>query len=189
MTRSNSFHFLSSSSFSVDSSTLLVLGAEVLRLRRSSGSSLFLLFCETPSKSHEEGHDTAQFLPLPQFQFQFFLCWLITSPGFRCRSASSQVKTQTSSGAASTDVDRKALRESLYSEIFQRHRRSIFALGSFLRMLKTKKSNYNVIKQEADEWPRTDGVMTFESVVARRDARDKAVTVVTPLVSGVLLSW
>lgn len=48
------------------------------------------------------------------------------------------------------DVDRKVLRETLYSEIFQRHRRSIFALGSFLRMLKTKKSNYNVIKQDKE---------------------------------------
>ncbi|XP_060532952.1 uncharacterized protein LOC132705971 [Cylas formicarius] len=48
------------------------------------------------------------------------------------------------------DLDRKVLRETLYSEIFQRHRRSIFALGSFLRMLKTKKSNYNVIKQDGE---------------------------------------
>lgn len=52
--------------------------------------------------------------------------------------------------AARKDLDRKVMRETLYSEIFQRHRRSIFALGSFLRMLKTKKSNYNVIKQDAD---------------------------------------
>ena len=43
------------------------------------------------------------------------------------------------------DLDRKVLRDTLYSEIIQRHRRSIFALGSFLRMLKTKKSNYNWI--------------------------------------------
>lgn len=50
----------------------------------------------------------------------------------------------------SRELDRKVLRETLYSEIFQRHRRSIFALGSFLRMLKTKKSNYNVIKQDGD---------------------------------------
>ncbi|KAJ8917374.1 hypothetical protein NQ315_002398 [Exocentrus adspersus] len=48
----------------------------------------------------------------------------------------------------SRDLDRKVLRETLYSEIFQRHRRSIFALGSFLRMLKTKKSNYNVLPQD-----------------------------------------
>lgn len=46
--------------------------------------------------------------------------------------------------------DRKVLRETLYSEILQRHRRSIFALGSFLRMLKSKKSNYNVIKQDGE---------------------------------------
>nr|CAH7769614.1 unnamed protein product [Callosobruchus chinensis] len=48
------------------------------------------------------------------------------------------------------DLDRKVLRETLYSEIIQRHRRSIFALGSFLRMLKSKKSNYNVIKQDGE---------------------------------------
>ncbi|KAJ3618000.1 hypothetical protein MTP99_006037 [Tenebrio molitor] len=46
------------------------------------------------------------------------------------------------------DIDRKVLRETLYSEIFQRHRRSIFALGSFLRMLKTKKSNYNILPHD-----------------------------------------
>lgn len=50
----------------------------------------------------------------------------------------------------SRELDRKVLRETLYSEIMQRHRRSIFALGSFLRMLKTKKSNYNVIKQDGE---------------------------------------
>ncbi|VEN61373.1 unnamed protein product [Callosobruchus maculatus] len=38
------------------------------------------------------------------------------------------------------DLDRKVLRETL----------SIFALGSFLRMLKSKKSNYNVIKQDGE---------------------------------------
>lgn len=52
--------------------------------------------------------------------------------------------------ATTTDLDRKVLRETLYSEIFQRHRKSIFALGSFLRMLKSKKSNYNVIKQDGE---------------------------------------
>lgn len=49
-----------------------------------------------------------------------------------------------------TELDRKVLRETLYSEIFQKHRKSIFALGSFLRMLKTKKGNYNVIKQDGE---------------------------------------
>lgn len=47
--------------------------------------------------------------------------------------------------------DRKLLRETLYSGIFNRHRRTIFAIGSFLRMLRTRKSNYNVIKQENDD--------------------------------------
>ncbi|KAF7268066.1 hypothetical protein GWI33_018764 [Rhynchophorus ferrugineus] len=58
--------------------------------------------------------------------------------------------TNTQHQIKSRDLDRKVLRETLYSEIIQRHRRSIFALGSFLRMLKTKKSNYNVIKQEGE---------------------------------------
>jgi len=57
-------------------------------------------------------------------------------------------KTQNSSKVG--DIDRKLLRETLYSEIFQRHRRSIFALGSFLRMLKSRKTNYNVMEQDAD---------------------------------------
>ncbi|CAG9814801.1 unnamed protein product [Phaedon cochleariae] len=48
------------------------------------------------------------------------------------------------------ELDRKVLRDTLYSEIIQKHRRSIFAFGSFLRMLKTKKSNYNVIRQEGE---------------------------------------
>lgn len=61
----------------------------------------------------------------------------------KCKTLHNQLPT-------TTDLDRKVLRETLYSEIFQRHRRSIFALGSFLRMLKTKKSNYNVIKQDGD---------------------------------------
>lgn len=60
----------------------------------------------------------------------------------KCPQIQNHIKT--------TDLDRKMLRETLYSEIIQRHRRSIFALGSFLRMLKTKKSNYNVIKQDGE---------------------------------------
>lgn len=59
-------------------------------------------------------------------------------------------KSAATAAKAANDLDRKVLRETLYSEIFQRHRKSIFALGSFLRMLKSKKSNYNVIKQDKE---------------------------------------
>ncbi|XP_017774510.1 PREDICTED: uncharacterized protein LOC108561187 [Nicrophorus vespilloides] len=68
--------------------------------------------------------------------------------GSNNRTSSSAVVASPTS--TSTDLDRKVLRDNLYAEIFQRHRRSIFAFGSFLRMLKTKKSNYNVIKQETE---------------------------------------
>lgn len=47
--------------------------------------------------------------------------------------------------------DRKALREALYQGIFHRHRRTIFAVGSFLRMLKSKTSNYDSIRSDSDE--------------------------------------
>ncbi|GBP39063.1 hypothetical protein EVAR_27421_1 [Eumeta japonica] len=47
--------------------------------------------------------------------------------------------------------DRKALREALYQGIFHRHRRTIFAVGSFLRMLRTKTSNYDSIRSDSDE--------------------------------------
>lgn len=55
----------------------------------------------------------------------------------------------TSQGEAGPQ-DRKLLRETLYSGIFNRHRRTIFAIGSFLRMLRNRKSNYNAIKQDDD---------------------------------------
>lgn len=51
----------------------------------------------------------------------------------------------------SINDDRKALREALYQGIFHRHRRTIFAVGSFLRMLKSKTSNYDSIRSESDE--------------------------------------
>lgn len=68
----------------------------------------------------------------------------------RSPSTSSPPPGASASGAKPRDLDRKVMRETLYSEIMQRHRKSIFALGSFLRMLKTKKSNYNVIKQDGE---------------------------------------
>lgn len=46
--------------------------------------------------------------------------------------------------------DRKALRDALYQGIFHRHRRTIFAVGSFLRMLRTRNSQYNTIRSGSD---------------------------------------
>lgn len=46
--------------------------------------------------------------------------------------------------------DRKALRDVLYQGIFHRHRRTIFAVGSFLRMLKSRNSQYNTIRSSSE---------------------------------------
>lgn len=46
--------------------------------------------------------------------------------------------------------DRKALRDALYQGIFHRHRRTIFAMGSFIRMLKSRNSQYNTIRSASD---------------------------------------
>ncbi|XP_026475972.1 uncharacterized protein LOC113381224 [Ctenocephalides felis] len=43
-------------------------------------------------------------------------------------------------------VDRKMLREALYEGIFKKHRSAIFALGSFVRMLKNRNSQYDTIR-------------------------------------------
>ncbi|XP_017062854.1 uncharacterized protein LOC108102407 isoform X2 [Drosophila eugracilis] len=52
---------------------------------------------------------------------------------------------------SSVDVeDRKTLREALYQGIFHRHRRTIFAVGSFLRMLRSRNSQYNTIRSSSD---------------------------------------
>lgn len=60
--------------------------------------------------------------------------------------------THQSSKTSQIDVvdDRKALRDALYQGIFHRHRRTIFAVGSFLRMLKTRNSQYNTIRSTPD---------------------------------------
>ncbi|XP_033172525.1 uncharacterized protein LOC117148915 isoform X1 [Drosophila mauritiana] len=55
--------------------------------------------------------------------------------------------------------DRKTLREALYQGIFHRHRRTIFAVGSFLRMLRSRNSQYNTIRsssegEDIDEQPK-----------------------------------
>ncbi|XP_037728069.1 uncharacterized protein LOC119558942 isoform X2 [Drosophila subpulchrella] len=61
---------------------------------------------------------------------------------------------------SSVDVeDRKTLREALYQGIFHRHRRTIFAVGSFLRMLRSRNSQYNTIRsssegEDVDEQPK-----------------------------------
>ncbi|KAM7347943.1 uncharacterized protein ACRADG_007424 [Cochliomyia hominivorax] len=46
--------------------------------------------------------------------------------------------------------DRKTLREALYQGIFHRHRRTIFAVGSFLRMLRSRNSQYNTIRSSSE---------------------------------------
>lgn len=53
---------------------------------------------------------------------------------------------------SSIDVsdERRALRDALYQGIFHRHRRTIFAMGSFLRMLKSKNSQYNSIRSSSE---------------------------------------
>lgn len=53
---------------------------------------------------------------------------------------------------SSIDVsdERRALRDALYQGIFSRHRRTIFAMGSFLRMLKSKNSQYNSIRSSSE---------------------------------------
>lgn len=58
---------------------------------------------------------------------------------------------QQAASATSAPHERKLMRDTLYSGIFNRHRRTIFAIGSFLRMLRNKKSNYNAIKQDNDD--------------------------------------
>lgn len=41
-------------------------------------------------------------------------------------------------------------RDALYQGIFHRHRRTIFAVGSFLRMLRTRNSQYNTIRSNSE---------------------------------------
>lgn len=46
--------------------------------------------------------------------------------------------------------DRKILRDALYEGIFKKHRSAIFALGSFVRMLKNRNSQYDTIQNNVD---------------------------------------
>lgn len=71
--------------------------------------------------------------------------------GLRHQKAISAHSDITLSTQHSITDDRKALREALYQGIFHRHRRTIFAVGSFLRMLRSKTSNYDSIRSDSDE--------------------------------------
>ncbi|XP_041972364.1 uncharacterized protein LOC121728281 [Aricia agestis] len=71
--------------------------------------------------------------------------------GLRHQKAIAAHSDVTLSSQPSVSDDRKALREALYQGIFHRHRRTIFAVGSFLRMLRTKTSNYDSIRSDSDE--------------------------------------
>uniref|UniRef100_A0A182QZK3 Uncharacterized protein n=1 Tax=Anopheles farauti TaxID=69004 RepID=A0A182QZK3_9DIPT len=67
------------------------------------------------------------------------------------RTFSDEIGSPKSPAATSEVVDdRKALRDALYQGIFHRHRRTIFAVGSFLRMLKSRNSSYNTIRSSSE---------------------------------------
>lgn len=75
----------------------------------------------------------------------------IKTLNFSARYGSRMIPHQNSL-TSTVDVvdDRKALRDALYQGIFHRHRRTIFAMGSFLRMLKSKNSQYNSIRSSSE---------------------------------------
>ncbi|KAL5275421.1 hypothetical protein ACFFRR_001351 [Megaselia abdita] len=65
---------------------------------------------------------------------------------------SARIQHQTSiTSQVDVGEDRKTLRDALYQGIFHRHRRTIFAVGSFLRMLRTRNSQYNTIRSSSEE--------------------------------------
>nr|XP_040224083.2 uncharacterized protein LOC120950251 isoform X3 [Anopheles coluzzii] len=66
------------------------------------------------------------------------------------RSLSDEIGSPKSPAATTVVDDRKALRDALYQGIFHRHRRTIFAVGSFLRMLKSRNSSYNTIRSSSE---------------------------------------
>lgn len=70
---------------------------------------------------------------------------MATNTGSRSISHQSSITSQ-------IDIveDRKALRDALYQGIFHRHRRTIFAVGSFLRMLRSRNSQYNTIRSSSE---------------------------------------
>lgn len=64
--------------------------------------------------------------------------------------AGARLSHQTSLTSSVDVEDRKTLREALYQGIFHRHRRTIFAVGSFLRMLRSRNSQYNTIRSSSE---------------------------------------
>lgn len=103
-------------------------GKKILNLRKTKNSSIESTMSLPNQKSLEKKHGSLR------HQKAIAATSDITLP------------TQTSIGD-----DRKALREALYQGIFHRHRRTIFAVGSFLRMLRSKTSNYDSIRSDSDE--------------------------------------
>ncbi|XP_049879602.1 uncharacterized protein LOC126376316 [Pectinophora gossypiella] len=103
-------------------------GKKILNLRKTKNSSIESTMSLPNQKSLEKKHGSLRHQ--------------------KTISAHSDVTLSTQQSM--TD-DRKALREALYQGIFHRHRRTIFAVGSFLRMLKSKTSNYDSIRSDSDE--------------------------------------
>lgn len=101
---------------------------KVLSLRKTKNSSIESTVSLPNQKSLEKKHGT-----------------------LRHQKAISAHSDITLSTQQSITDDRKALREALYQGIFHRHRRTIFAVGSFLRMLRSKTSNYDSIRSDSDE--------------------------------------
>lgn len=79
-----------------------------------------------------------------------FVSLLVRSGDGRARGVVSHQSSVTSAHQVEAVEDRKALRDALYQGIFHRHRRTIFAVGSFLRMLKTRNSQYNTIRSSSE---------------------------------------
>lgn len=103
-------------------------GKKILNLRKTKNSSIESTMSLPNQKSLEKKHGSLRHQ--------------------KAIAATSDITLPTQ---ASIGDDRKALREALYQGIFHRHRRTIFAVGSFLRMLRSKTSNYDSIRSDSDE--------------------------------------
>jgi hypothetical protein len=90
-------------------------------------------------------------LTLPRrLMFQHFLPAGKSAGGRTTLTTQSSITTPSIAPNEVVD-DRKALRDMLYQGIWVRHRRTIFSVGSFLRMLKSKNShNYNTIRSTSE---------------------------------------
>lgn len=77
-------------------------------------------------------------------------CLVRSGDGKARGQVSHQSSVTSSHHQVDTVDDRKALRDALYQGIFHRHRRTIFAVGSFLRMLKSRSSQYNTIRSSSE---------------------------------------